>query len=71
MRVARVGRLPGKLPARQRAVVERRYYGGESVNQIGDAENKPPNAIAALLYRARKLLATCMAESMAENGEPA
>ncbi len=54
-----------KLPARQRAIVERRYFGRESVNAIAAAERKPPNAIAASLYRARKLLADCMAETAA------
>ncbi len=59
----------GKLPEKQRALVERRYAGGESVNEIADAESKAPNAIAALLYRARKMLADCLSESLpAEEG---
>ena len=58
----------GKLPERQRALVERRYSGGESVNAIADSENKPPNAVAALLYRARKMLADCIDASLASTG---
>lgn len=59
----------GKLPEKQRALVERRYADGESVSAIADAESKPPNAIAALLYRARKSLADCLNESLsAEEG---
>lgn len=53
----------GKLPAKQRALIERRYAGGETVNSLAAAENQPSNAIAALLYRARKLLADCVKES--------
>ena len=58
-----------KLPDKQRALVERRYSAGESVNAIADSESKAPNAIAALLYRARKLLAECMGASLAGEGD--
>ncbi len=58
----------GKLPEKQRALVERRYSGGESVNLIAEVESKAPNAIAALLYRARKMLADCMGAWFAAEG---
>lgn len=58
----------GKLPEKQRQLIERRYLGGESVNAIADAESKPANAVAALLYRARKLLADCIGTSLASPG---
>ncbi len=56
-----------KLPEKPRALIDRRYAGGESVLGIAEAEKKPPNAIAALLYRARKLLADCMNDVLAES----
>lgn len=55
----------GKLPEKQRQLIKRRYSGGESVNAIADAESKPANAVAALLYRTRKLLADCIDTSLA------
>jgi RNA polymerase sigma-70 factor, ECF subfamily len=50
----------GKLPEKQRALVARRYQEAESVNAIAASEGKPPNVVAAFLYRARKALADCI-----------
>lgn len=50
----------GKLPGKQRALVARRYQDAESVNAIAASEGKPPNVVAAFLYRARKALADCI-----------
>lgn len=49
-----------KLPEKQREIVERRYQNGDAVNEIAADERKPPNVIAAFLYRARKALAECV-----------
>lgn len=59
----------GKLPEKQRALVERRYQRGDAVNAIAADERKPPNVIAAFLYRARKALAECVQTTLlAEEG---
>ncbi len=50
----------GKLPGKQRALVARRYRDAESVTAIATSEGKPPNVVAAFLYRARKALADCI-----------
>ena len=55
----------GKLPEKQRALVARRYQDAESVSAIAASEGKPPNVIAAFLYRARKSLAECIATVLA------
>lgn len=57
-----------KLPAAQRALVERRYSGGETVQAIAAKERKAPNAVAALLYRVRKLLADCVESALLPKG---
>lgn len=58
----------GKLPEKQRALIARRYQDAESVNAIAASEGKPPNVIAAFLYRARKALAECIATVLATEG---
>lgn len=50
----------GKLPEKQRALIERRYQSGDSVTGIAVNERKPANVVAAFLYRARKALAECI-----------
>ena len=61
----------GKLPAKQRALVARRYQDAEPVNEIAASEGKPPNVIAAFLYRARKALAECISTVLATEGRGA
>lgn len=61
-----LGECLGKLPDKQRALVARRYQDAEPVNEIATSEGKPPNVIAALLYRARKALAECIAAVLAK-----
>ena len=58
----------GKLPEKQRALVARRYQDAEPVNEIAASEGKPPNVIAAFLYRARKSLAECIAAALGTEG---
>ncbi len=49
-----------KLPLTQRTLVESRYMRGEAVNDIATREGKAANAVSALLYRIRQLLADCI-----------
>ncbi len=49
-----------KLPERSRTLLSRRYSENVSVNELALAEECAPNALAALLYRARKVLADCV-----------
>ena len=56
----------GKLPEKQRLLVERRYRRGDSVSAIAADEGKPANVVAAFLYRARKALAECIGSVLRE-----
>lgn len=58
-----------KLPARQRSVVDARYRDGEPVEAIARRLQKAPNAIAADLYRIRKLLLDCVRSTLAMEGK--
>ena len=55
----------GKLPARQRDVVEARYRTGEAVDAMARRLGKAPNAMAAELYRLRKQLMDCVRRTLA------
>jgi RNA polymerase sigma-70 factor (ECF subfamily) len=57
-----------KLPQAQRALVESRYMHGKAVHDIAMREGKAANAISALLYRIRQLLAECIVRTRAEEG---
>lgn len=59
-----------KLPAAQRELVDRRYLHGESVNDIAARQGRAANAVSALLYRIRSLLANCVDHTLARD-EPA
>ena len=59
-----------KLTPEQRNLVESRYTQGQSVAQIAHTHGKAANAVSALLYRIRTLLAECIAKEGAEE-EPA
>ena len=50
----------GKLPERQRAVIESYYYDGASLEEIGSAHSRKANAMAQLLHRARLNLIECV-----------
>jgi RNA polymerase sigma-70 factor (ECF subfamily) len=50
----------GKLPGPRRQILDRRYRHGESVDQIARRLRKPPNVVAASLYRLRKTLQECI-----------
>lgn len=55
-----------KLPSPHRLLLERRYTHGDSVAQIAEREGKQPNAVAAMLYRLRSLLAECLERQQME-----
>ena len=59
-----------KLPPAQRELVDQRYLRGESVNAIAARQGRAANAVSALLYRIRSLLATCVDHTLAQD-EPA
>ncbi len=49
-----------KLPERQRVVVEGFYLEGDSLETLGERNDRKPNAIAQLLHRARQSLIDCV-----------
>jgi RNA polymerase sigma-70 factor (ECF subfamily) len=49
-----------RLPPRTRQVVERRYWHDEPLADLAQRFHQPAEALAALLYRARKALLTCL-----------
>lgn len=57
-----------KLPAAQRELVDQRYVHGDSVNDIAARQGRAANAVSALLYRIRGLLATCVERTLAKEG---
>jgi RNA polymerase sigma-70 factor (ECF subfamily) len=59
-----------KLPPAQRELVDQRYLRGESVNDIAVRQGRAANAVSALLYRIRGLLAACVDQTLAKD-EPA
>ncbi len=50
----------GKLPDRQRTVVEKFYLDGATLEDLGAEMDRKPNAMAQLLYRARQNLIECV-----------
>jgi RNA polymerase sigma-70 factor (ECF subfamily) len=48
-----------RLNPRQRELIAARYGRGEAVQDIATRLSRPENAMAALFYRLRKLLADC------------
>jgi RNA polymerase sigma-70 factor (ECF subfamily) len=55
-----------KLPERQRAMVEERYQGGETVRAMAGRMGQPENALAAMLYRIRRALQECVTAKLAK-----
>jgi DNA-directed RNA polymerase specialized sigma24 family protein len=49
-----------RLNARQRELIFARYGRGEAVRDIAVRLSRPENAVAALFYRLRKILAVCV-----------
>ncbi len=61
---AALERCVEKLPERQRDLVAARYGRGEMLQDIAARLQMPENAAAALFYRLRKALATCLELSL-------
>ena len=59
----------GQLNARQRELIAARYGRGEAVQDIARRLSRPENAMAALFYRLRKLLADCVQLLLAKEKE--
>ena len=59
-----------KLPERQRDAVERFYLEGRSLEEVGKAVDRKPNAIAQLLHRARQNLIDCVRRESHRDSEP-
>ena len=55
-----------KLPAAQKQLVEQRYAGGGSVQDIAAKEGKSVGAISQTLYRIREALLKCVQQHLAE-----
>jgi RNA polymerase sigma-70 factor (ECF subfamily) len=53
-----------KLPERMRSLFEARYAQGLRVDKLAAACGRPPNAVAASLYRIRQLLSACVEEAL-------
>jgi RNA polymerase sigma-70 factor (ECF subfamily) len=58
-----------QLNPRQRELIAARYGRGEAVQDIARRLSRPENAMAALFYRLRKLLADCVQSLLANNKE--
>jgi RNA polymerase sigma-70 factor, ECF subfamily len=58
----------GKLPPRQREVLDARYRNDEPVESIARRVGKAPNALAAELYRVRRLLMDCVRRTLTSGG---
>lgn len=57
-----------KLPERQRELVTARYGRGEALQDIAVRFKMPENSAAALFYRLRKALASCVEMSLGREG---
>lgn len=54
----------GNLPEQQRALIDAKYYRGESLIDVSKRMRKEPNTLSALLYRIRAALAKCIEERL-------
>ncbi len=59
-----------KLPDRQRRAVEAFYLEGRTLDEVGRATDRKPNAIAQLLHRARQNLTLCVRRESHRDSEP-
>ena len=57
-----------RLNPRQRELISARYGRGEAVRDIAERLSRPENAIAALFYRLRKILADCVQTMIRKEG---
>jgi len=57
-----------RLNPRQRELISARYSRGEAVRDIAERLARPENAMAALFYRLRKMLADCVHSNIGKEG---
>ncbi|NBR49791.1 sigma-70 family RNA polymerase sigma factor [bacterium] len=57
-----------RLNPRQRELISARYSRGEAVRDIAERLSRPENAMAALFYRLRKILADCVQSNIGKEG---
>ena len=57
-----------RLNPRQRELISARYGRGEAVRDIAERLSRPENAMAALFYRLRKILADCVQTMIRKEG---
>jgi RNA polymerase sigma-70 factor (ECF subfamily) len=57
-----------RLNPRQRELISARYGRGEAVRDIAERLSRPENAMAALFYRLRKILADCVQSMIGKEG---
>ena len=57
-----------RLNPRQRELISARYGRGEAVRDIAERLSRPENAMAALFYRLRKILADCVQTMIGKEG---
>jgi RNA polymerase sigma-70 factor, ECF subfamily len=58
-----------KLPPRQHELVRRRYADGQKLKEIAAATRQSANALAAMLFRARRAILRCMKGRLAGEAE--
>lgn len=59
----------GKLPARQRAIVEGYYFDEKAVEEVADRVRSSVDAIYKMLQRARKALLDCITRGLQAGGD--
>jgi RNA polymerase sigma-70 factor (ECF subfamily) len=55
-----------KLPVRHQELIRRRYCDGQKVTEIAASTGQSPNALAAILFRARQAVLRCIRRQVAE-----
>lgn len=65
LRLEALGDCINKLTGSRREMIDDRYLRGESVDRIAGRLHKPPNVVAATLYRIRKRLHECIEARLA------
>jgi RNA polymerase sigma-70 factor (ECF subfamily) len=67
-RLKMLERCMERLNPRQRELISARYGRGEAVRDIAARLSRPENAMAALFYRLRKILADCVQSIIVKEG---
>ncbi len=64
--LAALERCLQKLPQHQRNLIEERYQQGKTVREMAGLKGEPENALAAMLYRIRRILQECITTTLAK-----